>query len=297
MFFGNDLKYNFLVEREVERFLEYLKIEKGLSKNTIESYYFDLKSFSEYFKGKEVKEIGYNEFLDYFESLHRGEKEITTIIRNIVTIRRFTKFLLAVGLIEKDPLASFELPKMKRSLPHFLSEEEVEALINSVDMSEKNALRDRVIVELLYGCGLRVSELTSLKLNQINLKSGFIIVLGKGSKERVVPMGEELIFWLKKYLEDKGYGVYLFQGRNKKPITRQYVWKILKKLASKVNINYITPHTLRHSFATHLLQRGADLHTVQLLLGHSDISTTEIYTHITMDRLKEVYYEYHPRAK
>lgn len=285
------------MDRIIERFLEHLRIEKGLAKNTIESYYFDLKKFSEYFKDRDIKQLSYNDFLNYFENLHKEDKETTTIIRNIISVRRLMKFLLATGLIEKDPLANFELPKMKRNLPHFLSEEEVERLINSIDMSQKNCLRDRVIIEFLYGCGLRVSELTNMKLNQINLKSGFVIVLGKGNKERVVPMGEELIYWLTKYLEEKKQGLYLFQGRNKKPLTRQYVWKIIKSLAEKAEISYITPHTLRHSFATHLLQRGADLHTVMLLLGHSDISTTEIYTHITMDRLKEVYYEYHPRAK
>lgn len=285
------------MDKIIEKFLEHLRVEKGLAKNTIESYYFDLKRFSEYFKDKEIIHLNYNDFLNYFESLHNQDKEVTTIIRNIISVRRLMKFLLAIGAIEKDPLTNFELPKMKRNLPHFLSEEEVERLINMIDINQKNGLRDRVILEFLYGCGLRVSELTSLKVNQINLKSGFVIVLGKGDKERVVPMGEELIYWLRKYLEVKRISTYLFQGRNKKPITRQYVWKIIKSLAERANIGYITPHTLRHSFATHLLQRGADLHTVQLLLGHSDISTTEIYTHITMDRLKEVYYEYHPRAK
>lgn len=285
------------MDKVIEKFLEHLRIEKALAKNTIESYYFDLKKFSEYFKDRDVTQLNYNDFLNYFESLHSKDKEITTIIRNIITVRRFTKFLLSIGILENDPLANFELPKMKRNLPDFLSEEEVERLINSIDMTHKNSLRDRVIIEFLYGCGLRVSELANLKINQINLKSGFVIVLGKGNKERVVPMGEELIYWLKKYLEEKKLGLYLFQGRDRKPITRQYIWKIIKSLAKKAEINYITPHTLRHSFATHLLQRGADLHTVQLLLGHSDISTTEIYTHITMDRLKEVYYEYHPRAK
>lgn len=285
------------MESEIERFLEHLKLEKGLSKNTIESYYFDLKKFSAFLNNKDIRELSFEDFLNYFESLHKEDKEVTTIIRNIITVRRFTKFLLQEGLLERDLLYNFELPKMKRNLPHFLSEEEVEKLIESIDISAKNGLRDRVIVEFLYGCGLRVSELANLKLNQINLKSGFVIVLGKGAKERVIPLGEELIYWLRKYLERIDYNLYLLQSKNKKPITRQYIWKILKYLAQKSNIDYITPHTLRHSFATHLLQRGADLHTVQLLLGHSDISTTEIYTHITMDRLKEVYYQYHPRAK
>lgn len=281
----------------IEKFLEYLRVEKGLSDNTINSYYYDLKKFYLFFKDKPINELNTEDFMNYFERLHNENKEIATIIRNMISIRTFTKYLLNSGLLKKDPLANFELPKMKRNLPHFLSEEEVERLIDSIDMNSKNGLRDRVIIEFLYGCGLRVSELVNLKLNQINLKSGFVIILGKGNKERVVPLGEELSFWLKKFLAIDGKGMYLFQGKNKKPITRQYVWKIIKSLAKKADINYITPHTLRHSFATHLLQRGADLHSVQLLLGHSDISTTEIYTHITLDRLKEVYYEYHPRAK
>jgi len=291
------LAYNFLVEKYIESYLTQLRLEKGLSKNTIESYFFDLKKFSDFFKNRDVKELNYEDYLNYFESLHAEKKEVTTIIRNMISVRRFTKFLLLHNYLEKDPLYNFELPKMKRNLPHFLSEEEVKRLIECMDVSKKNGLRDRLILEFLYGAGLRVSELTSMKLNQININGGFVIVLGKGKKERVIPLGEELIYWLKKYLETFEPKLYLLQGRNKKPITRQYIWKILKIAAQKAGIDDITPHTLRHSFATHLLQNGADLHTVQLLLGHSDISTTEIYTHITMDRLKDVYYQYHPRAK
>jgi len=285
------------VEKYIESYLTQLRLEKGLSKNTIESYFFDLKKFSDFFKNRDVKELNYEDYLNYFESLHAEKKEVTTIIRNMISVRRFTKFLLLHNYLEKDPLYNFELPKMKRNLPHFLSEEEVKRLIECMDVSKKNGLRDRLILEFLYGAGLRVSELTSMKLNQININGGFVIVLGKGKKERVIPLGEELIYWLKKYLETFEPKLYLLQGRNKKPITRQYIWKILKIAAQKAGIDDITPHTLRHSFATHLLQNGADLHTVQLLLGHSDISTTEIYTHITMDRLKDVYYQYHPRAK
>ncbi len=285
------------MERYIEGFLTQLRLEKGLAKNTIESYFFDLKKFSEFFQQRDIKELSYEDYLNYFESLHNEKKEVTTIIRNIISVRRFTKFLLQIGYLEKDPLCNFELPKMKRNLPHFLSEEEVKRLIEHIDLTKKSGIRDRLIVEFLYGSGLRVSELTNMKLNQININAGFVIVLGKGSKERVVPMGEELIYWLKKYIEVFEPKLYLLQGRNKKPITRQYVWKILKMLATNAGIDHITPHTLRHSFATHLLQNGADLHTVQLLLGHSDISTTEIYTHITMDRLKDVYYQYHPRAR
>ncbi len=291
------MAYNFLVEKYIESYLTQLRLEKGLSKNTIESYFFDLKKFSDFFKNRDVKELNYEDYLNYFESLHAEKKEVTTIIRNMISVRRFTKFLLLHNYLEKDPLYNFELPKMKRNLPHFLSEEEVKRLIECMDVSKKNGLRDRLILEFLYGAGLRVSELTSMKLNQININGGFVIVLGKGKKERVIPLGEELIYWLKKYLETFEPKLYLLQGRNKKPITRQYIWKILKIAAQKAGIDDITPHTLRHSFATHLLQNGADLHTVQLLLGHSDISTTEIYTHITMDRLKDVYYQYHPRAK
>lgn len=283
----------------VDQFIQHLKIEKALSNNTIESYSSDLKRFISFcnLKNINLKEMGIDDFIMFFEDLQKEKKEDGTIIRYMVTTRSFVRYLVKIGFLEKDPLYFFQLPKMKRSLPHFLSEEETEKLLCTADINKKNGLRDRVILELLYATGMRVSEVITLKVSQINLQSGFVIVFGKGSKERIVPLGEESIFWLKRYIAKFNIRDYLLPGRKSKHLTRQFVWKMIKQYADKAGIKYVTPHTLRHSFATHMLIRGADLHSVQLMLGHSDISTTEIYTHVTKERLREVYQKYHPRAK
>lgn len=283
----------------IDRFLEHLAVEKGLSQNTLESYAFDLRRFQRFASDKalNIEKMLMTHFIDFFEALHKENKEISTIIRHIVTVRRFTKFLTAKGVYESDPLYSFQLPKTKRGLPHFLTEKETEAILAVPDLSKKKGLRDRVILEMLYGTGMRVSELTSLKLSQINTQAGFAVVMGKGSKERIIPLGEELLHWLNRYLTGNKISSHILPGKGKNPITRQCVWQILKGAAKKAGIDYMTPHTMRHTFATHLLSRGADLHSVQLMLGHSDIATTEIYTHVTKEKLKEVYYNFHPRAR
>lgn len=287
------------MQQYIDSFLQYVAVEKGLSKNTVESYANDLKHFMDFIKERTEENLIPNtdDFLAFFEYLHKQNREITTIVRYMVTLRQFTRFLSKEKLIHKDPLYNLTLPKLKRGLPEYLSEEEVLSLLNVPNTKTKKGLRDRLILELLYGTGMRVSELVTIKINQINSLAGFVMIMGKGRKERIIPIGEEALYWLKEYLKENNIKEYVFPGKNGKHITRQYVWKLIKECALKTGITSISPHSLRHSFATHLLLRGADLHSVQLMLGHSDISTTEIYTHITKDHLKKVYFQFHPRAK
>lgn len=293
------LNYNFTMHQYIDSFLQHLMVIRGLSPRTIESYSNDIKNFFNFLEknNNETNLLSTENFLSFFEHLQKEGKEVTTIVRNMISLRQFTHFLTKEGILEKDPLFNITLPKLKRSLPDVLSEEEIEMLINIPDTKTKKGLRDRVILELLYATGMRVSELISLKLIQLNIAVGFVIVKGKGDKERIIPLGEEALYWLKKYLEENHLKDFLFPGKKGKNITRQYVWKLIKECAIKANIKSISPHSLRHSFATHLLLRGADLHSVQLMLGHSDISTTEIYTHLTKEHLKSVYYKFHPRAR
>lgn len=282
----------------IDGYIQSLKIEKGLSDNTIQSYAADLKRFQAFCVTNrlEISSMTIDDFVSFFAELQKNNREESTIIRYMVSVRGFIKYLVKTKVLEKDPLYFFQLPKMRRGLPHFLSEEETEKLLLTPNINKKSGLRDRVVLELLYATGMRVSEVAALRLSHVNLQSGFVIVFGKGSKERIVPLGEESVHWLKQYIEKYGIRDYLFPGKRVKHVTRQFIWKMIKKNAEKAGISYVTPHTLRHSFATHMLIRGADLHSVQIMLGHSDISTTEIYTHITKERLREVYQKYHPRA-
>lgn len=285
------------MQEHVDKFLQQLMVLKGLSKKTIESYSSDINHFLSYFEKNNLKDLTTEVFLDFFETLQREGKEVSTIIRYMISLRQFTKFLSKEKVIEKDPLFNLTLPKIKRTLPDVLTEEEVVSLLEVPDVNGKKGLRDRLMLELLYATGMRVSELVTMKIYQLNIQVGFAIIKGKGEKERIVPLGEEVLYWIRKYLETNKIKDFLFPGKNGKHITRQYVWKLIKECARKANIKSISPHSLRHSFATHLLLRGADLHSVQLMLGHSDISTTEIYTHLTKEHLKSIYFQYHPRAK
>jgi integrase/recombinase XerD len=293
------LNYNLVMHNHLDSFLQHLLLVKGLSKNTVESYSSDITRFFEYIgeKKKVINDLQTEDFLDFFEHLYKEGKEISTVIRYMISLRQFMKYLTKEGVFEQDPLFNLNLPKLKRTLPDVLTEEEVIALLNVPNINTKKGVRDRLILELLYATGMRVSELVNIKLNQLNSQVGFVIVKGKGNKERIIPLGEEALYWIKQYLSSNNVKDYLFPGRLGKHITRQYVWKLIKECANKANIKSISPHSLRHSFATHLLLRGADLHSVQLMLGHSDISTTEIYTHLTKEHLKSIYYQYHPRAK
>lgn len=292
------LHYNSFMDSLIDSYIQFLKIEKGLSDNTIESYAADLKRFQNFCvdNNLDIRRMTIDDYVSFFAELQTKKREDSTIIRYMVTVRGFIKYLIKTNVLDNDPLYFFQLPKMRRALPHFLSEEETEKLLLTPVVSSKSGLRDRVLLELLYATGMRVSEVATLRMSQINLQSGFVIVFGKGSKERIVPLGEESIHWLRSYIEKYNIRDYIFPGKGGKHVTRQFIWKMIKKNAQKAGITYVTPHTLRHSFATHMLIRGADLHSVQIMLGHSDISTTEIYTHITKERLREVYQKYHPRA-
>ena len=289
----------------MDQFISYMSIERGVSKNTIEAYSRDLRGFSDFIVKKNLKltETDIHVLSEYINYL--GERlSRRSLARNISAIRTFFKFLVLEGVIQENPARLLEVPRVSRKLPGILNEHEIELLLNQPSPTTPIGIRDRAMMELLYASGLRVSELVSLKINNVNLRIGYLKVMGKGTKERFVPIGRKAISALKTYMTmarakfDKGRGSpYLFLNSRGKPFSRQGFWKLLKSYARKAGIKKrITPHIIRHSFATHLLQNGADLRSVQMMLGHSDISTTQIYTHVDRSYLKEVYKKYHPRA-
>ncbi len=291
----------------LEEFIYHLQVERGLSQNTIVSYRTDLKNYFDFLSRYQKKPGGEEDRENvraYFYHLQMTGSSPATISRRMAAIRAFYGYLVAAGLLKKNPLAVMESPRPVRRLPHVLSVGEVERLLSQPKGRDPASLRDRAIIELLYATGLRVSEVISLNLGDINLENGFLRCMGKGSKERLVPVGEVALKALEEYLK-KGRSRLtgrkstsaLFLNQHGRRLTRQGVWKILKKYAGLAGIKTkLTPHTIRHSFATHLLECGADLRSVQEMLGHSDISTTQIYTHLTAKRLKEVYSRTHPRA-
>ena len=291
----------------IDTFLDSLWLEKGLSENTLKSYQHDLQVFVDWlFENNQsvagVSRADINLYLSH--RLQKGLKARSTA-RSLSCLRALYRYMLREKLIENDPTLRVENPKLGRPLPDTLTEMDVERLLAAPDLETPLGLRDRTMLEVLYACGLRVSELTELRLGQINLRQGVIRILGKGSKERLVPMGEEAINWLTRYLADArgellkdnlGQDV-VFPSNRGVAMTRQTFWHRLRKLAASAGIQKkLSPHTLRHAFATHLLNHGADLRVVQLLLGHSDLSTTQIYTHIAQQRMKELHQQHHPRG-
>ena len=287
-----------------ESFLDYLRVEKGLSQNTLIAYRNDLEKLSRFADehGKDVLSVERDDLKSFIQHLHNTGLEARSIARALVTVRNLYKFLVLDGHLKRDPSANLESPKSWQSLPKFLVSEEVDRLLDSPDVSQDLGLRDKAMLEVLYATGLRVSELVALKISDLNLDLGFLLTLGKGSKERTVPLGQSAINWVRKYLTARTRILngkpcsYLFVNGKGQPLTRQVFWKLIVDYGEKAGIGHITPHLLRHSFATHLLENGADLRSVQMMLGHSDISTTQIYTHITNERLREVYKKFHPRA-
>jgi len=295
------------MDQLLDSFLSYLAVEKGLSKNTLESYGRDVGKFLVYLeqnKVNSVHEVKYENILDFLSSFKKLGFSDTTTVRTIVSIKQFFKYLLIEKIIKEDPSSQIQTPKMKKSIPGVISLEEVEIILNSPGESTPEGIRDLAMLELLYATGIRVSELINLKQNEVNFEMGFIIVYGKGSKERIVPMGTQAQEKLKFYMADSRPALLkqreakeLFVTRRGKGMSRQGFWKLIKSYALKSNITKpISPHTLRHSFATHLLERGADLRTIQIMLGHSDISTNQIYNHVESERLKEIHKKYHPRS-
>ncbi len=291
----------------LKAFLTYLSVEKGLSKNTLESYSTDLKKFHTFLSSKkrELSLFSKSNIIDFIERLREEGYSISSICRFISSIKGFCRYLIVENIIKEDPSENLQSPKRWERLPKALSLSEVTSLlgINSSLGSLKDiSPRDYVMLEILYSSGLRVSELVSLKLEDINLEAGFLRVLGKGSKERVVPVNTRTIRKLKKYINYQRPEIlknrrspYLFITNRGGPMTRQRFWQMLKALGRRYGL-YLSPHTLRHTFATHLLEGGADLRSVQKMLGHADISTTQIYTKVTTDRIKRVYLKHHPRA-
>lgn len=284
-------------------FLRYLLIDKGYSNNTIESYKRDLEKFLEFNKNKDINNISNDDLKKYIKNLNKIGLNEKSIARNISSLKSFYKFLVIEKYINNNPSDALFLPKVKKSLPNILTEEEVLKLLD-IKLTDNFSYRNKAMLELMYATGLRVSELINLKLQDIDLNQDIIRTFGKGSKERIIPIGDYSKEYLEKYILEyrgsmlkKENSEYLFLNNHGKKMTRQGFFKIIKKIAKEKGINKeLSPHTLRHSFASHLLKYGADLRTIQELLGHSDISTTQIYTHITNEELKKNYNDYHPHG-
>ncbi|MDA2926695.1 site-specific tyrosine recombinase XerD [Acidobacteria bacterium AH-259-G07] len=293
-------------ERVFRNYLNYLQVERGLSSNTVQAYRRDIQEFLLFISSRSwtLEEVGKQELAKYIQHLY-GHLSVRSVVRKIASLRSFFRFLLLDGYVREDPSETLESPKIWRSLPKYLSEGEVERLLGQPDLSMPHGLRDRAMLEVLYATGLRVSELVRMRIEEINFEVGFLRTFGKGSKERIVPLGESALSFVQKYLKEarsrflrkRRPSRFLFVTQQGRPMTRQCFWMLVRKYGQKIGIQKkISPHMLRHSFATHLLEHGADLRAVQMMLGHADISTTQIYTHVTRERLKQIYDKYHPRA-
>lgn len=297
----------FIMETIIEEYLKFIQIEKGLSVNTIGAYRRDLNKYKEYLDLQKTSNIDFvdrqtiQECLGYLIDQGQSSKSIA---RFISTIRSFHQFALREKYSAKDPTVLIETPKYEKKLPDVLEVDEVIDLLNAPDLNKNNGYRDRTMLELLYATGMRVSEVIQIEVEDVNLMMGFVRVFGKGDKERIVPIGDTVIDYLTTYIETvrpqllkQTVTNVLFLNMHGKPLSRQGIWKMIKQNGLKANINKtLTPHTLRHSFATHLLENGADLRAVQEMLGHSDISTTQLYTHVSKSQIRKMYNQYHPRA-
>src|SRR5215469_5852017 len=295
------------MEGVVSAFLNYVRVEKGLAHNTVLAYGRDLRKFEAFINERplgDLTKVTRDDLVDFLASLYRADLDSRSVARHLVTIRCFLKFCLAEGFIAEDPSIYVEAPKFRMRLPAHLNVEEVNRLLAQPNVASPVGLRDRAMIELLYSAGLRVSELVNLRLNDLQMETGCVRCIGKGNKERLVPMGRTAVTAIKAYLNGprqelagKNASPYLFLNRFGARMGRIGFWKKLADYGKQANLRLkLKPHMLRHSFATHLLERGADLRSVQLMLGHADISTTQIYTHVAKDRLKEVYKQHHPRA-
>ncbi len=302
---NNDNTYNGAnaVTQQVKEFLDYLRFERNLSFNTIESYQRDLYDYLAF-----VKSQGYhadeNGVIKYLEYLQAQDRSASTQARRLAAIKGYYRFLVSDHVLAEDPTELLSAPKLSRHLPHVLSIEEVTRLIEAPNLKTAGGIRDRTMLEVLYASGLRVSELCHLTINDWWLDPPKVRCLGKGSKERYIPLGRTAARWLMQYVDEarpkllrNSHESVLFLNRQGRSLSRQGFWKIIKKYAAMTQLNHpITPHVIRHSFATHLLENGADLRAVQEMLGHQDISTTQIYTHVSHNRLRPVYDQTHPRA-
>lgn len=295
------------MKEEIDDYLHYLTIERGLPLNTRKSYERDLAQYLQYLEENHISSwqaVDRYVVIHYLEKLHGENKAPATVTRMITSLRRFHQFLRQERVTDHDPMQYIDTPKKRQKLPSTLTLSEVERLIETPDVTKNLGLRDRAILEVMYATGMRVSELIGLKLSDLHLSLGLVQTVGKGDKERIIPLGDYAIRWVKRYLEEarpllvkNPNETHLFVNHHGAGLSRQGIWKNLKQLVREAGINKeVTPHTLRHSFATHLLENGADLRTVQELLGHADISTTQIYTHITKKRMTDVYKQHFPRA-
>lgn len=293
----------------IASFVVHVRVERGLSANTVAAYRRDLVKFDRFTRKRKLalEAVSRDDLVDFLAGLYREKLESRTVARHLVTLRNFFRFAQIQELIGTDPSLNLESPKIRRSLPGYLRLEEVERLLIQPDAKTALGLRDRAMLEVLYSTGLRVSELVSLRVGDLDSKAGCVRCIGKGDKERIVPVGRKALAMVEKYLQEarpemlrhaKAIGsTALFVNSRGRSLSRVGVWKILSAYGRRAGLRVaLTPHMLRHSFATHLLERGADLRSVQLMLGHADISTTQIYTHVVEERLKQIYKAHHPRA-
>jgi integrase/recombinase XerD len=295
------------LDKELKQFLIYLQMERGLAENTIISYRQELDKFRFFLNKKDINylSLSENNAIDYIKSEAIKGHSQTTQAHMISVLKGFYKYLMTEDKVDFNPFSNIASPKQWKILPKYLTIEQVTQLLQLPDLQKTIGQRDKAILELMYATGLRISEVISLKLNNLYLEESFIRVMGKGGKERVVPFGEEAKKYMLAYLSNirslllkSKINDHIFLNRNGDPISRQGLWKVIKRYAKQLGVSgELTPHTLRHSFATHLLEQGADLRSIQLMLGHSNISTTEIYTYIAKNRAKKIYDQFHPRSK
>ena len=293
-------------EEIVDRFLDAIWMERGLSQNTLGAYRADLMTLGRGLAENEktIEKADKADLLAFIAGRVEGGAKPRSTARQLSSFRRFFRYIMREGMRDTDPTADIEMPRIGRSLPKTLSEDEVESLLNAPNTDEPLGHRDRAMLELLYATGLRVSELINLKQSQVNFNQGVLRIIGKGDRERLIPLGDESQRWLQEFIDGPRMEIllerqtdYLFPTRRGDRMTRQAFWHIIKRYAEKSGVRQkMSPHSLRHAFATHLLNRGADLRVVQLLLGHSDLSTTQIYTHVARERLKDLHGEHHPRG-
>ncbi len=292
-------------EDAVRLFVEFLTVEKGLSRNSVQAYERDVRKLAAHLKAARtpLERITEETLTGFIRRQSQSGLSARSLARLISALRSFFRFLVLGGFLKKDPSARLTTPSTWLALPKFLTVEEVEALLKTPDAKKPHGVRDRAMLEVLYGSGLRVSELATLKIAEVNLGDGFLVCRGKGGKERIVPLGRSACDAVGRYLAevrpliDPEEREEMFLSRRGRPFTRQGLWKLLRRHAVEAGLGAkISPHVLRHSFATHLLERGADLRSVQLMLGHSQITTTQIYTHVSRERLRRVYDKFHPRA-
>jgi len=294
------------VREHIATFLHYVQVERGLAPNTVAAYRRDLEKFARYCQQHKLarRRVDRQHILDFLAQLYKQGLDSRSVARQLASLRNFHRFLLQEEVIQRDPTLHVESPRIWKRLPGYLSLDEVERLLACPDTCTPAGLRDKAMLELLYATGVRVSELINVQVSDIQFEMGFLRCLGKGSKERMIPIGKLALAAVARYLAEGRPKLVrqravsqLFLNRRGRALTRQSFWKLLRAYGQQAGIrSRLTPHRLRHSFATHLLERGADLRSVQILLGHADVSTTQIYTHVAQERLRQIYRAHHPRA-